>query len=136
MSDPTKLHTLYAVQNRLPNRKAIEDKKLKQSASDFEALFVQQMLKVMRQTVPQNSLFGKGHGEKLFREMLDAEYAKTISQRPNGLGIKESLMKQMDRSDRITPSQMNAGIKKAQADNNSLKSAANLPIGTVKTPSQ
>ncbi|MBF0143178.1 MAG: rod-binding protein [Magnetococcales bacterium] len=68
--------------------------RLKNAAADFEALFVRQMLSVMRKSVPENeeSPFGKSQGEKVFRDMLDSEYASMISRRPRGLGFKEALM--------------------------------------------
>ncbi|MBF0135574.1 MAG: rod-binding protein [Magnetococcus sp. DMHC-1] len=75
-----------------------ERKRLKEAVADFEAIFVRQMLGAMRQTIPdegENALIKKGNGEKIFREMLDSEYADRISRRANGLGLKEVLYQKL-----------------------------------------
>lgn len=77
-----------------------EKQRLKEAAGDFESLFVQQLMRTMRKSVPENGLFGTSNGEKIFREMLDDEYAKLASKAPEGLGLKGSLYRQLtgDRS--------------------------------------
>ncbi|MBF0294369.1 MAG: rod-binding protein [Magnetococcales bacterium] len=72
-------------------------RRLNDATADFEALFLQQLFKSMRNTVPTDpngGLFAKGPGEKLFQEMLDGEYAKNFSRGRNGLGLKEAIFKQ------------------------------------------
>jgi len=56
---------------------------IKQVAKQFESLFVQMMLKSMRDTVPENELFGS-NAERMYRDMYDKQLSLQIS---NGRGI-------------------------------------------------
>ena len=56
---------------------------IKKVAKQFEALFVKMMLKSMRDTVPENELFG-GKSEKMYQDMYDKQLSTEIS---NGRGI-------------------------------------------------
>ncbi len=73
----------------------------KKVAREFEALFTGIMLKTMRETVGKDSLTSGGHGEEIYRSLLDQEYAKAISE-GQGLGlaknIEEYLLKSMPAS--------------------------------------
>ena len=63
-----------------------KEEKISQLSEDFEAIFLQLMLKSMRDTVPDNGLTNGGNGEDVFRSMLDSEYAKSMaSQRFSGV---------------------------------------------------
>jgi len=68
--------------------------KLKKATQDFEAYFVGEMLKGMRKTVPEGGLIKKGHGEKIYEEMLDVEMASHIS-KGKGLGLAEIMFAQL-----------------------------------------
>src|SRR5262249_40230320 len=74
--------------------KAVPDTSLRQVAADFESLFVNQMFQAMRRTVPESKLFGQNSGEKMFREMLDEQWASGLANR-GGVGIGEMLYHQM-----------------------------------------
>jgi flagellar protein FlgJ len=63
-------------------------------AREFEAMFAGMMLKSMRQTVGKDELTGGGHGEEIYRSMLDQEYAKAISEGP-GLGLATVIEKEL-----------------------------------------
>lgn len=65
-----------------------EEKRLKQSCKDFEAIYIGLMLKSMRSTVPEDSLFGTSNQKEIFQSMFDQEIAKNIanSDKPFGLG--------------------------------------------------
>lgn len=86
--------------NSIPSAKADDgqgaerQKALKNACRDFEALFVNYMLKQMRQTVPQNGLFGAGQAAKMYISMMDNEMAKEIS-RQRGLGLAPMMYHQM-----------------------------------------
>ena len=70
-----------------------ETEKLKKAAMDFEALFINRMLKQMRKGVHENALFGNSHAEKMYRSMLDTEYSKEMS-KSGGFGLAETLLNQ------------------------------------------
>ncbi|MDJ0782883.1 MAG: rod-binding protein [Desulfosarcinaceae bacterium] len=63
---------------------------LKQACDSFEALFLQQMLKQMRATIPKDGMFSGGSAEQMYSEMLDAELGQEMAA-GGGLGISRLL---------------------------------------------
>ena len=57
-----------------------QHKALQNVSQKFESLFVSQMIEAMRKTVPETGYLSGGQTEKIFRAMLDQEYAEKISQ--------------------------------------------------------
>ncbi|MCX6107114.1 MAG: rod-binding protein [Proteobacteria bacterium] len=59
---------------------------IKQAAEDFESLFLNIVLKSMRDTVQKSGLIDGGNAEEIYSSMLDDEYAKMMAaQRHTGL---------------------------------------------------
>ena len=71
-----------------------EETKLREAANDFEAIFVQQMLKTMRKTSLESNFIQKSEGEKYFRSMLDEHYAQ-LTAKSGSLGLGEMIYKQL-----------------------------------------
>ncbi|MGE5404825.1 MAG: rod-binding protein [Candidatus Saccharibacteria bacterium] len=71
-----------------------DQKKLKDACVSLEAVLVQEMLKVMRQTIPQGGLFQQDFGQQTFQSMLDDEYANLIAKNGN-LGLADTLYQQL-----------------------------------------
>lgn len=69
----------------------------KKVAKEFEALFVGIMLKSMRDTVGKDNMTYGGHGEDVYRSLLDQEYAKAISDN-QGLGLADRIEKDLLKS--------------------------------------
>ncbi len=63
-------------------------------ATEFESLFIGMMLKSMRSTVGKDSLTGGGHGEEVYRSLLDQEYANAIAT-GSGLGLRKMIEEQL-----------------------------------------
>ena len=61
--------------------KSNEPDKLKQACQEFEAIFVQTMLKGMRSTISTEGFIESGQGQEMFEEFLDVEVAKSASRR-------------------------------------------------------
>ncbi len=74
--------------------KNTNDEKVKQACSDFEAIFIKQMLDSMRKTVDKTSLLGGGMAEEIFEDMIYDEYAKKMS-KTGDFGIKDMLYRQL-----------------------------------------
>jgi flagellar protein FlgJ len=71
-----------------------EDQRLKEVAEEFEALFIEQMVKSMRQTKnPENDMLHGGMAENYFEDMLYQEYSKIMAKRGN-FGIADMLYNQ------------------------------------------
>ena len=93
---PLSALTLQSSQlKKLPETKGVsDDTKLRESANDFEAIFIQQMLKTMRKTSFESDLLPKSEGEKVFQSLLDEQYAQ-ISAKSGSLGLGEMIYQQL-----------------------------------------
>jgi Rod binding domain-containing protein len=72
-----------------------DDLAAKKATREFEALFVGMMLKSMRETVAKDPITDGGHGEEVYRSMLDQEYSRVISEN-GGVGLAAMLEKQLN----------------------------------------
>ncbi len=70
---------------------------LEKAAQEFEGVFLNTLLKAMRQTVPANELFNGGGATKFYRQMHDAEIAKTLAMGHSGMGIADMIVRQLSR---------------------------------------
>ena len=66
---------------------------LRKAANEFEVLFMQQVMKSMRNNSFDAGLVQKSEGEKVFESMLDEQYAK-LSTQSGGLGLGEIIYQQ------------------------------------------
>ena len=91
-------NTLLASAQKVPGKpSASADKKaLKKSCQDFEALFIQSVIKTMRKNVPESGLFKKNNATSMFEEMLDQEMASTMA-RTQSIGIADQMYRQMEK---------------------------------------
>ena len=62
--------------------------KVKETAQEFEAVFISQMMSHMFNSVEVDPMFGGGQGEEMFRSMMVDNYGKELSQ-AGGIGIAE-----------------------------------------------
>jgi flagellar protein FlgJ len=69
------------------------NKAINEVASQFEALFVQQMMKSMRDAVPKSDLMNSDHLDT-YQAMADQQMAVNLSQQ-GGMGIARMLVEQM-----------------------------------------
>jgi soluble lytic murein transglycosylase-like protein len=76
---------------RFPNAASSDAKKWK-VAQDFEAMFIHQMLKSMRNTVPKDEEMS--NGRRIFTEMLDEQIANTAS-RTGSFGLAQIIYKEL-----------------------------------------
>jgi Rod binding domain-containing protein len=67
---------------------------LREASQEFESLFIAQMMKSMRATVPQSKLLGSDSGQGMFRELLDQELSRQIAF-AGGFGIGDILYQQL-----------------------------------------
>lgn len=64
------------------------------AARGLEMMLMDQMIQQMRQTVPENEFMPQSQGEKIFRSMLDSEYARIISE-TGGVGVADLVLAQI-----------------------------------------
>ncbi|MEW5819971.1 MAG: rod-binding protein [Cyanobacteriota bacterium] len=72
--------------------------KLMKAAQDFEAVFINQLLQVMDQTIERSEFMHGGQGEKIFRGMFYQEIAKEIASNPQGnFGLGKQIYDQLSK---------------------------------------
>ena len=96
-----------------PGGRRIDEGKLRKTCGDFESIFIAQMLKEMRKTVPKSGLLDGGSQQDMYLSLFDEELSKSLAKR-GGLGLGkvlyQSIMKQGPNTDlppaeRSTPAQ-------------------------------
>ncbi|MBO6827762.1 MAG: rod-binding protein [Sneathiella sp.] len=68
--------------------------KAQKAAEEFEAFFLSQVLNSMSSGIETDPTFGGGESEKVFRSMLNDEYAKSMS-RSGGVGIADAVYREI-----------------------------------------
>ncbi len=76
--------------------RAQREKRLREACAGFEAIFVHQLLKEMRRSIPPDPFFGKSLQRDIYTSMFDMELANKVA-RGKGLGIGDLLYKQLSR---------------------------------------
>ena len=66
----------------------------KQTAQDFEAQFLSQMIEQMFTGVSTNGLFDGGNGEQMFRSMLFDQFGKVLA-KAGGVGIADQVQREI-----------------------------------------
>ena len=85
-----------------PAKDATPEEKLRGTAKQLQGVFVEQLFKAMRATVPDDGLFSGGQGEEMFRDLMDQHVSESAPERwtgPHSLG--ETIVRQLSRA--LTP---------------------------------
>ncbi len=77
-----------------PEADSTERQGLIKAAREFEAVFLNQLMKSMRKTVPESKLFNSGGPMKFYQQMQDAEMAKAMANQKGGFGIADLIVQQ------------------------------------------
>jgi len=86
----------FLVEQGATNRKDTirNEEQIRETAREFEAFFLSQVLNSMSSGLETDSMFGGGESEKMFRGMLNDEYSKSMS-RNNSVGIADAEYREM-----------------------------------------
>ncbi|MAZ03337.1 MAG: chemotactic signal-response protein chel [Sneathiella sp.] len=86
----------FLVEQGTTNRKDTvrNEEQIRETAREFEAFFLSQVLNSMSSGLETDSMFGGGESEKMFRGMLNDEYSKSMS-RNNSVGIADAVYREM-----------------------------------------
>jgi flagellar protein FlgJ len=79
-----------------PARKPAEAARLRQAAQEFEAIFIEHMMRTARQSGGHSGLFPSGPAGDLYRDMADQEMARSVA-KGGGLGLGNLLLKSLER---------------------------------------
>jgi flagellar protein FlgJ len=69
---------------------------LRRTSQQFEAIFIQQLFKGMRATVPTGDLLENDRSIEIYQGLMDQQVAETMA-RKQGLGIGEALLRQLEK---------------------------------------
>lgn len=69
-------------------------KKVEETANEFEAVFVTEMMKPMFEGLETDGTFGGGKGEEIFRGMMLEQYGKQVVKN-GGFGIADHVKEQL-----------------------------------------
>ena len=105
-------------------------KAIEEVASQFEALFIQQMMKSMRDAVPKSDLMNSDHLET-YQSMADQQMAVSLSQH-GGIGLARMLVEQMQTKGYVPSAQnFDADIPFSQQEQSeSSKSVDSIRVNT------
>ena len=67
------------------------DPAILEAANGMESMFIEYMMKVMRDTVPENEMDLESPATKVYRGMLDTEYAKKAAA-TGGIGLGDQVI--------------------------------------------
>lgn len=112
-----------AVMQGATGGKNMDMNKVHDAAQKFESFFISQMLDHMTEGLETDPMFGGGHGEDMWKSMLNQEYGKEIA-KSGRLGIADQVMK---------------GMIKMQEQHDAAKTAASTvpaPVVSETDPSQ
>lgn len=79
---------------RIPEKAPDDPQKLMEVCRQFEAIFVNMMLKQMRATVTEGGLTEKSHARGIYESLHDEKLAEEIS-KGQGVGLAKELYKQL-----------------------------------------
>ena len=71
-----------------------QNEELKKVSQEFEAIFIAQLLKVMRETIEESGLTEGGFGKSIYTELFDQEVALSMARR-GALGISDLLYRNL-----------------------------------------
>jgi len=102
MQTDTSIYTDFSALTQLKKGAREESPEaIKQVAKQFESLFVQMMLKGMRDTLPENELFGS-NAERMYQDMYDKQLSLQISN-GKGMGLAKVIERQLGGVPETTP---------------------------------
>ncbi|OGH04477.1 MAG: hypothetical protein A2600_04265 [Candidatus Lambdaproteobacteria bacterium RIFOXYD1_FULL_56_27] len=78
-------------------QKAQFNRELKVACDGFEEIFTKKMLETMRDNTFKSDFLSGGHGEEIFRDMLDENYSKLITQ-TRSLGLSDWIFENTKKS--------------------------------------
>ena len=110
---------------------------LREAAQQFEAMFLNMMLKSMRAATPESGMFDNEHS-RLYREMFDSQISQQISSQ-RGMGIADLMVQQLGRHVAAGGEKTTANVQEVTTSMPPLKLAANTNVSaaiedTVKLP--
>lgn len=74
---------------------SVDKKDIKAACCEFESLFIYQLFKEMRATIPNSGFIQRGMAEEIYTSLLDSQVAKELASQ-RGIGLSSILYEQFD----------------------------------------
>lgn len=114
------------------------DKATRDTATQFEAMFIQEMLKSMREATEKSDLMGSEVGEQ-FEQMYDKELSMQLARR-NTMGVADMIVRQVDIASKSVEANKAASVslgdKQPSLPLHPKNGGLNLPQGQAGLPLQ
>jgi len=94
MPNNVELLSGLALQARGLTSKGEAPEQLQQACREFEAIFVEQMMRSMKAGIHEGGFINKSTATKMFEEMLDQQFAREIAA-SGQIGLGDTLYRQM-----------------------------------------
>lgn len=78
-------------------------RELREAAQDFEAIFLRQLLSLMRRSVPEGDPDLAAPGREIYESMVDEAFAESMARSGRGLGLAEMLLAQLSGGEEEAP---------------------------------
>jgi flagellar protein FlgJ len=94
--DPNRATVGKTTEGKTPG--SAHEKKVTRTCADFEAMLTFQMLKAMRQSIPNSGLLKSSHGQDAYEMLMDQKIAEEIAHKGEGLGVRRVLYDQISQN--------------------------------------
>ncbi len=84
-----------AIRNAETRQRKFDEHKLRKACADFESLFVYQLFRTMRKTIPAGDPTLRSFGKDTYTMMFDQKIAEELSGKGKGLGLQALLYEQL-----------------------------------------
>lgn len=95
--------TQALTKSSLPKPTTSFERKARETAESFEAVFLSQILKSMSIGLKSDGPFGGGHSEEIFQDVMNEEIAKQIA-RNGGVGLSDAVYREILKTQEVEPS--------------------------------
>jgi flagellar protein FlgJ len=75
---------------------AAQNAKLRKASHDLEGVFVNELFKAMRDTVPEDGILSQDSGQEMFTSLMDTRLSETYAEKSQS-GLGEALYHQLSR---------------------------------------
>lgn len=129
-TDKSGVYTDFQGLARLRNQAASDaPAALKEVGKQFESLFIQMMLKSMREATPKDPIFGS-QDENTYRDLFDKQLSQELSAR-GGLGLAEIIVRQLQSKASDPPAPVSGSPVPMQAVSSRADAAGSSPAAFV-----
>jgi flagellar protein FlgJ len=95
---------LDQLSTQVPMKASVGDspEAIMEAARAFESIFINELMKSMRKTLPEDGMLNSGFANNVFNSMLDQEYA-SIASRSDQFGLAHMIALQLNRGEPLSP---------------------------------